>query len=76
MAARYGATVEGRAEQYSAEREGNDAEAEDYQAELWRRVESCIWGMKRTELQAALLRLLAEGPEWQYERFAREYAGE
>ena len=53
-----------------------DAEAEDYQAELWRRVESCVWGMKRTELQAALLRLLAEGPEWQYERFAREYAGE
>ena len=76
MAALYFAVLPERAEQYIAEIEANDAEAEDYQAELWRRVESCVWGMKRTELQAALLRLLAEGPEWQYERFAREYAGE
>lgn len=76
MAALYFAVLPERAEQYIAEIEANDAEAEDYQAELWRRVESCVWGMKRTELQAALLRLLAEGPEWQYERFAREYARE
>lgn len=41
-----------------------------------RRVESCVRGMNKAELQTALLRLLFEGPEWQYERFAREYAKE
>ena len=76
MAALYFAALPEKAEQYIAEVEANDAEAEDYQERLWRRVESCVWRMKRAELQAALLRLLAEGPEWQYERFAREYARE
>ena len=28
--------------------------------------------MKKSELQEALLRLLYEGPEWQYDRFIRD----
>ena len=28
--------------------------------------------MKKSELQEALLQLLFDGPEWQYDRFVRE----
>ena len=76
MAALYFAALPERAAQYITEVEENEAEAEAYQEELMRRVESCVRGMNKAELQTALLRLLFEGPEWQYERFAREYAGE
>lgn len=29
--------------------------------------------MKKNDLTAALLQMLFEGPEWQYERFIREH---
>lgn len=32
--------------------------------------------MKKSEAQEALLQLLFDGPEWQYERFAAEHLGE
>lgn len=76
MAALYFAVLPERAGQYITEVEENEAEAEAYQEELMRRVESYVRGMNKAELQTALLRLLFEGPEWQYERFAREYARE
>jgi hypothetical protein len=31
---------------------------------------------KKSEAQAALLQLLLDGPEWQYDRFAEEYLAE
>lgn len=31
-----------------------------------------VWKMKKSELQQALLELLLDGPEWQYDRFVRE----
>ena len=31
------------------------------------------WIMKKAELQQALLELLYDGPEWQYERFLQEH---
>ena len=31
--------------------------------------------MKKSELQDALLELLMDGPDWQYDRFVREYIG-
>ncbi len=56
------------------------AEAMEYQEEEERREEELsdkvcqyVWQMKKSELQQALLELLFDGPEWQYDRFIREH---
>lgn len=48
-------------------------EAEQYEEELYDRVREYVWHMKKSELQQALLELLLDGPEWQYDRFVREH---
>lgn len=58
---------------YERTREQAEAEAERLQEEQENRVISYVNQLKKPELQEVLLRLLFEGPEWQWERFIREY---
>lgn len=58
-------------------------EAEEYQKAEEKRQEilekkliAYICGMKKEELRQAMLELLFDGPEWQYERFIREHLNE
>lgn len=48
-------------------------EAEQYEEEIYDRVMEYVWRMKKAELQQALLDLLFDGPEWQFEKFVREH---
>lgn len=48
-------------------------EAEQYEEELYDRVQAYVGHMKKNELQQALLELLFDGPEWQFERFVRDH---
>ena len=47
-------------------------DAEQYAEELQNRVVHYVEHMKKAELQQALLALLFDGPEWQYDRFVRD----
>lgn len=54
-----------------------EAEAAEEEAERQENaVISRVFKMKRAEAQEALLQLLFNGPDWQYERFIREYLDE
>lgn len=50
-----------------------EEEAEKQQEEDERKLVSYVSGMKKSELQSALLELLLNGPAWQYDRFLREH---
>lgn len=48
-------------------------EEEKREEELTDRVCQYVWRMKKSEAQQALLQLLFDGPEWQFDRFVREH---
>ncbi len=48
-------------------------EAEKQEQALFERVQDYVGHMKKNELQQALLELLFDGPEWQFDRFVREH---
>lgn len=48
-------------------------EYEEYQEQLYDKVEKSIYSMSRGELQEALLDVLDLSPKWVYERFVRDY---
>lgn len=56
-------------EEYEAEEEQREQEFE----ELCNRVIEHVRSMPKSDLKQALLQLLFEGPEWQFERFVNEY---
>lgn len=56
-------------EEYEAEEEQREEEFE----ELCNRVIERVHSMPKSDLKQALLQLLFEGPEWQFERFVNEY---
>ena len=63
-----------------AERIYNEAiayeeEEEKRQEELSDKLVTYIGKMKKDDLQGALLQVLLDGPEWQYDKFLREYMG-
>lgn len=60
------------AKKYYAEILAYEEEEEKRQDALYERVIHYVRKMKKNELQQALLELLLDGPEWQYERFIRE----
>lgn len=60
------------AEKFYAEAMAYQEEEEIRQEELYDKVCHYVWHMKKSELQEALLQLLFEGPEWQYDRFLRD----
>ena len=51
-------------------------DAEREQERLENAVVEHVGKMKRAELQDALLQILFDGPEWQFEHFIAEYLGE
>lgn len=61
-----------KAEKYIADLEAYWEEEEQQQEELEEKLAHYIYSMKKNELQAALLQLLFDGPEWQYERFIEQ----
>ena len=48
-------------------------EEEKHAEELYEKVRQYVWKMKKSESQQALLELLFDGPEWQFDRFVREH---
>lgn len=60
------------ADMFYAEAVAYQEEEEKRQEELSDKVCSYVRHMKKDELQQALLQLLFDGPEWQYERFIQE----
>lgn len=56
-------------EEYEAEEEQREQKFE----ELCERVIERVHSMPKNDLKQALLQLLFEGPEWQFERFINEY---
>lgn len=64
------------AEQYYREVIAAEEEAEREQERLENALIDYVSKMKKADLQQALLQMLFEGPEWQYDRFIREHLGE
>ena len=63
------------AEKYIAELEAYWEDEEQRDQEMEERLVRYVHRMKKHELQQALLQLLFDGPEWQYDRFIEENIG-
>lgn len=50
-----------------------EKEEEKRQEELERKLVNYVHKLKKSELEELLLRVLYEGPEWQYDKFIRNY---
>lgn len=72
IVATYFTALPDEAEKFYAEAMAYQEEEEQRQEELSDKVWHYVWHMKKSELQEALLQLLFDGPEWQYDRFVRE----
>lgn len=69
MVALYFAAYPDEAKNYINELNAYWAEEEKRREEAKRKLEGYILRMRKAELQEALLELLQDGPEWQYEMF-------
>ena len=72
IVAAYFAVLPEEAERYYAEAMAYEEDEEKRADELADKVCDYVWKMKKSEVQQALLQLLFDGPEWQYDRFVRE----
>lgn len=72
MVATYFAAQPGEAERFYAEVIAYQEAEEERQEALCDKVCQYVRRMKKSELQEALLQLLFDGPEWQYDRFVRD----
>lgn len=72
MVAVYFAIRPNEAERFYREAMEYQAEEEQRQEVLYNKVIQYVRKMKKSDLQEALLELLFDGPEWQYDRFIRE----
>lgn len=72
MVAAYFTAFPAEAKKYIRELEEYWEEEEERKQELEEELVAYVHKMKKSELQEALLRLLYEGPEWQYDRFIRD----
>ena len=72
IVAAYFTVLPEEADKFYAEAMAYQEEEEKRQDELSDKVCHYVWHMKKSELQDALLQLLFEGPEWQFDRFVRE----
>ena len=73
MVAVYFTAFPAEAKKYITELENYWEEEDQRQQEQQDRLIQYVWQMKKSELQEALLQLLFDGPEWQYERFIEEH---
>ena len=76
MVAVYFTAFPAEAQKYIAELEEYWEEEEQREQETEERLIAYVRKMKKGEAQEALLQLLFDGPEWQYDRFVEEYLGE
>ena len=76
MVAVYFAAFPMEAQRYIRELEEYWEEEEQREQETEDRLIAFVRKMKKSEAQGALLQLLFDGPEWQYDRFVEEYLGE
>ena len=72
LVAAYFTVLPEEADKFYAEALAYQEEEEKRQDELSDKVCHYVWHMKKSELQEALLQLLFDGPEWQFDRFVRE----
>ena len=72
LVAAYFTVLPEEADKFYAEALAYQEEEEKRQDELSDKVCHYVWHMKKSELQDALLQLLFEGPEWQFDRFVLE----
>ncbi len=73
IVATYFTVLPKEAERFYAEAMAYQEEEEKREEELSDKVCQYVWKMKKSELQQALLELLFDGPEWQYDQFIREH---
>lgn len=73
MVALYFTAFPSEAEQYKAKLDAYWKEEEQAQVEIEEALFDYVYGMKKAELQEALITLLVEGPDWQYDRFVETY---
>lgn len=73
MVAVFFASFPDEAQKYKAELDAYYEEKEKREAELDDMIQKYIKKLSKTELQEALLQVLYDGPEWQFDRFIREY---
>lgn len=73
MVATYFTIFPEEAENYYAEVQKAEEEWERHQEELANKLAQYVHGLKKQEAQRLLLEVLESGPEWQWERFIREY---
>ena len=71
MVATYFSACPAEAENFYREYLKAQKEAEEYENALCERVQDYVCKMKKEELRQALLELLFDGPEWQFDRFVR-----
>ncbi len=72
IVAAYFTVLPEEADKFYAEAMAYQEEEEKRQDELTDKVCHYVWHMKKSELQEALLQLLFDGPEWQFDHFVRE----
>lgn len=73
IVATYFTVLPKEAERFYAEAMAYQEEEEKRQEEMSDKVIEYVGKMKKAELCQALLELLFDGPEWQYDRFIREH---
>lgn len=73
MVAVFFASFPDEAQKYKAELDAYYEEEEKREVELDDMIQKYIKKLSKTELQEALLQVLYDGPEWQFDRFIREY---
>ena len=73
IVATYFTVLPKEAERFYAESMAYQEEEEKRQEEMSDKVIEYVGKMKKAELCQALLELLFDGPEWQYDRFIREH---
>ena len=72
IVATYFTILPGEAKKFYEEAMAYQEEEEKRNEELTDKVCHYVWHMKKAELQEALLQMLFDGPDWQFDRFVRE----
>ena len=73
MVALFFAAFPNEALKYKAELDAYYDEEKKREEEISNMLQSYIKSLSKSELQEALLQILYDGPEWQFDRFINEY---
>ena len=73
MVAVFFAAFPNEALKYKAELDAYYDKEEKREEEISNMLQSYIKSLSKSELQEALLQILYDGPEWQFDRFINEY---